>query len=128
LNQVLLVDDNRLQLSIREAVLRNAGFEVSTAMTAEGALAALYLVRDRIGVVVTDHLMPGCGGPELVRKIRAQNAWIPIIVLSGLPEAMPEYDELDVVFRIKPFPPPELIELVRSSLDRAKPEPHAGAA
>ena len=37
-----------------------------------------------------------------------------MIVLSGLPEAEPEYEGLDVVFRLKPVPPPELIELVRN--------------
>ncbi len=118
-SQVLLIDDNPVQLSVREAVLRNAGFQVSIATTAESALATLRVLRDRIGVVVTDHLMPGCSGSELVRQIRAANDWLPVIVLSGLAEAESEYDGLEVVFRPKPFPPPELIELVRASLARA---------
>jgi DNA-binding NtrC family response regulator len=126
LNQVFLVDDNPVQLSVREAVLRNAGIQVSTATNAESALATLRIIRDRIGVVVTDHLMPGCGGPELVRRIRAENNWIPIVVLSGLPAAVSEYEGLEVMFRAKPFPPPELIELVRSSLAEAN--RHRGAA
>ena len=126
MNQVLLVDDNPLQLSVREAVLRNAGFQVSIATNAESALATLRILRDRIGVIVTDHLMPGCCGPELVRQIRAENDWIPVIVLSGLPDAICEYEGLEVVFRTKPLPPPELIELVRSSLAEAN--RHRGAA
>jgi CheY-like chemotaxis protein len=126
LNQVLLVDDNPVQLSVREAVLRRAGFQVSVATSAESALAMLRIIRNRIGVIVTDHLMPGCGGPELVRRIRAENNWIPIVVLSGLPDAVSEYEGLEVVFRAKPFPPPDLIELVRSSLAEAN--RHRGAA
>ncbi len=118
-SQVLLIDDNPLQLSVREAVLRNAGFQVSIATTADSALATLHVLPDRIGVVVTDHLMPGCSGAELVRKIRAENDWIPVIVLSGLADAGSEYAGMEVVFRSKPFPPTELIELVRSSLARA---------
>ncbi len=78
----------------------------------------LHALADRIGVVVTDHVMPDCGGSELVRSIRSENDWLPIIVLSGLPEAMVEYEDLDVAFRAKPFPPAELIELVRKSLDQ----------
>jgi DNA-binding response OmpR family regulator len=77
-------------------------------------------------VIVTDHLMPGCSGPELVRRIRAKNDWIAVIVLSGLPDAHSEYEGLEVVFRAKPLPPPELIELVRSSLAEAN--RHRGAA
>jgi DNA-binding response OmpR family regulator len=119
LSQVLLIDDNPLQLSIREAVLRNAGFQVSVATTSESALAMLRVLSDRIGVVVTDHLMPECSGSELVRQIRAANDWLPVIVLSGLAEAEAEYEGLEVVFRAKPLPPPELIELVRTSLAQA---------
>ena len=126
LSQVLLIDDNPLQLSVREAVLRNAGFQVSIATTAESALATLRVLRDRIGVVVTDHLMPGCSGSELVRQIRANNDWLPVIVLSGLAEAESEYAGMEVVFRAKPLPPPELIELVRASLAVA--EQRRGAA
>ncbi len=126
MNQVLLVDDNPVQLSVREAVLRKAGFQVSIATTAESALATLRTRGGRIGVIVTDHLMPGCSGPELVRRLRAENDWIAVVVLSGLPDANAEYEGLEVVFRVKPLPPPELIELVRSSLTQAN--RHRGAA
>ena len=126
MNQVLLVDDNPVQLSVREAVLRKAGFQVSIATSVESALATLRVIRDRIGVIVTDHLMPGCSGLDLVRQIRAESDWIPVIVLSGLPDATSEYDGLEVVFRAKPLPPLELIELVRSSLAEAN--RHRGAA
>ncbi len=121
-----MVDDNPVQLKIREAVLRNAGFQVCVATTAESALATLCALADRIGVVVTDHLMPGCSGLGLVQQLRALDKWIPVIVLSGLPEAESEYQGLEVIFRAKPFPPLELIELVRSSLKRT--DEHRGAA
>jgi DNA-binding response OmpR family regulator len=116
LSQVLLVDDNPLQLGVREAVLRKAGFQVSVATSAESALAILQALGDRLGVIVTDHLMPDCSGSELVRQVRRENDWLPVIVLSGLAEAITEYEGLDVTFRTKPIPPEELIELVRSGL------------
>ncbi len=126
LSEVLLIDDNPLQLMVREAVLRHAGFRVAIATTADSALAILRTFADRIGVVVTDHVMPEGDGSELVRAIRAENDWLPIIVLSGLAESETEYQDLDVVFRAKPLPPTELIELVRSSLNEAT--RHRGAA
>ena len=104
MSQILLVDDNPVQLSVREEVLRRAGFQVSIATTAESALATLHTLGDRIAVIVTDHLMPGCSGPELVRRIRAENNWVAVIVLSGLPDASSEYEGLEVVFRAKPLP------------------------
>lgn len=125
--QVLLIDDNPLQLRVRETVLRNAGFNVQLAASAETALAMLRSSSDRIGLVITDHLMPGGDGAQFVRKLRQENSWIPVIVLSGMPEAEPEYDGLDVIFRVKPLPPPELIALVRACLE-SKGNNQAGAA
>ncbi|HSY11623.1 MAG TPA: response regulator [Verrucomicrobiae bacterium] len=125
MRQVLLIDDNPLQLTVREAILRDAGFQVSVATTAESALATLRGLPERIGVVVTDHIMPGCTGSELVPQIRALDSWMPVIVLSGMAEAEAEYQGMNVMFRTKPFPPAELIELVKSSLEK---EQNKGAA
>ena len=118
MSEVLLVDDNPLQLKVREAVLRNGGLQVTVATTAASALALLRALGERIGVVVTDHVMPEASGSDLVRAIRAEDNWLPIIVLSGLADAVVEYEGLEVVFRVKPLPPAELIQLVRASLDQ----------
>jgi CheY-like chemotaxis protein len=64
--------------------------------------------------MVTDHLMPEMNGPELVRRVREIVPNLPILVLSGLPEAEAEYGALDVLFRLKPFPPDQLIEATRA--------------
>ena len=117
MRQILLIDDNPLQLSVRETVLRNAGFVVAIATTAESAFATLRILGNRIGLVVTDHVMPGVSGSEFVRLLREENDFVPVIVLSGMPEAVSEYQGLNVVFRQKPLPPPELIQLVRESLE-----------
>ncbi len=87
-------------------------------MTAESALAALSALQGSVGVVVADHMMPECSGAELVQQIRGSGNWVPVIILSGLVEAEAEYQGLEVVFRVKPIPPLELVELVRSSLSR----------
>ena len=127
MSQLLLIDDNALQLSVREAVLRKAGFTVAVATTAESALATLRILGQRISLVITDHIMPGRNGVDFVRELRKENDWVPVIVLSGLPEAESEYEGLNVVFRQKPVPPPELIALVHSSL-KANGNDQAGAA
>ena len=127
-NLVLLVDDNPLQLSVREAVLRGAGFGVAIATTGESALATLRTMGSRIGVVVTDHIMPGCSGSELVRQIRAENDWVPVVVLSGMPEAASEYSGMNVLFRQKPLPPAEMIALIRACLNHNEDSRDCGAA
>jgi DNA-binding response OmpR family regulator len=118
LRRVLLIDDSPLQLRVREAVLRDAGFDVCIATTAESAHALLRSepVGDSVGVIVTDHMLPGASGAEFVRQLRQLNPTVPVIVITGLPEAESEYAGLNVIFRQKPCPPPELIALVRDSM------------
>jgi CheY-like chemotaxis protein len=114
---ILLIDDNALQLCIRETVLRDAGFSVVTASTAAQALAFLSLSDNlRVDAIVTDHLMPGVRGPELVRTIRALQPHVPMIAISGLPGAETEYIGLDVKFLRKPCRPDELIDALRTCL------------
>ncbi len=120
LRRVLLIDDSPLQLRVREAVLRDAGFEVCIATTSESAHALLRSepLGGTIGVIVTDHILPGASGAEFVRQLRQINRDVPVIVITGLPEVEAEYAGLDVVFRQKPCPPPELIALVRDSMQK----------
>lgn len=122
--EVLLIDDNPSQLTIRELVLREAGFPVSIATNVDGAFALLRspgLAR-RLGVIVTDHVMPGASGADFVRELRRINPHVPVIVVTGMAEAEQEYDTLNVTFLQKPCPPPELIEAVRDALRRCPPQ------
>jgi DNA-binding response OmpR family regulator len=113
----LLIDDDPLQLRVREAILRDAGIQVDVATTAESALALLRAETGRdTGVIVTDHIMPGATGDVFVRALRDLKPDVPVIVISGMAEAEDEYAGLDVFFRTKPCPPPELISLVRNCL------------
>ncbi|MGH9524309.1 MAG: response regulator [Terriglobales bacterium] len=118
---VLLIDDSPLQLRVREAVLRDAGFQVSIATTAEGALAVLRTraVSGTIGAVITDHVMPDISGVELVRAVREIQPDIPVIVITGRPDVEAEYEGLDVIFRVKPVRPSDLIALVRDCTGEA---------
>ena len=119
---VLLVDDNPLQLSTRQTVLSEAGLEVQVATRADSALALLRSLSaaQKIGVIVTDHIMPEATGSDFVRLVREVNPDVPIIVISGLAEAEEEYTGMDIVFRQKPCPPPELIKLVQSAVAKSE--------
>lgn len=110
-----------MQLRAREAVLRNAGFTTHIATTQEGALALLRSeAAQRLGAIITDHIMPGSSGADFVRAMRAAKPGIPVIVITGLAEAESEYRGAGVIFRQKPCPPEELIALVRSSVNDSK--------
>ncbi len=116
--RILLIDDNPLQLRTREMILREAGFLVDVATTADAALALLNSepLASNIGTVVTDHVLTGASGADLVRELRQSHPRLPVIVITGMPGAEEEYEGLNVQFRPKPCPPPELISLVRACL------------
>ncbi|HEU5413938.1 MAG TPA: response regulator [Candidatus Angelobacter sp.] len=120
MKQVLLLDDNPAQLLVRELVLRKGGLESHVATNAQSALAFLRsgLGQEKIGVVVTDHIMPGMDGAQFVRELRAFNEEMPVIVISGLAEAEQEYANLAVIFRTKPCEPEDLIALVKTTLTK----------
>lgn len=115
---VLLVDDSPIQLSARQMVLSQAGFEVQIATSSESALSLLRSLSasEKIGAIVTDHVMPNATGSEFVRLLREVNPSVPVIVISGLPGAEQEYEGMNVSFRQKPCPPKELISLVSQAL------------
>ena len=115
---VLLIDDNLTQLRIREAVLRDAGFAVSSASTAEEALTYLRSFQPGPDVIVSDHVLPGVSGSAFVRQLREICPHVPVIVISGMIEAESEYKDLQVIFLRKPCPPDCLIGEVQSALAR----------
>ena len=119
MKKVLLLDDDSAQLSVRQLLLeRIGGIESQTATEAAAALALLRSDAGRasIGAVVTDHVMPDMDGPQFVRQVRSFDPQIPVIVVSGLPDADAAYEGLNVSFLMKPCEPDDLIALIRSAL------------
>ena len=85
-------------------------------------MEALAMLRDAsllnsLGLVITDHCMPGMNGPEFVRRLRERLPFVPVVVLSGLPDVEDEYQETNIIFRMKPVAPDQLIALAESLLD-----------
>jgi CheY-like chemotaxis protein len=115
--RILLVDDNYVQSATRRAILEGCGREVSIAPQGQRALELLdNEAAPGFGLVITDHLMPVMSGPEFVAELRRRGSKVPVLVLSGLPEAESAYTGLDVIFRLKPFDPDSLIQLVQELL------------
>lgn len=107
-------------MTIRQMVLTQAGFTVLTAVTAAEALALLRTAGgETVQAVVTDHLMPKMDGAEFVRELRKTRPSLPILVVSGLPDAHLAYEGLNVDFRQKPCAPEELIAALRNLTSRA---------
>ena len=116
--RILLVDDNHIQSATRQAILEGAGRDVCIAQQGQQALELLSEpgTSSPLGLVITDHLMPVMSGPEFVTELRRRGYTLPVVVLSGFPDAEPAYQGLNVIFRLKPFDPDSLIRLVQDLL------------
>ena len=80
--RVLVVDDQPSMRMLLSEVLQELSCGVETA--ADGAEGAEIFERDpTYDLVITDLLMPRLSGWELVRRLRAVNPTVPIIVLAG---------------------------------------------
>jgi DNA-binding NtrC family response regulator len=121
---ILLIDDNAIQAATRQTILKRVGYFVIAVLSPQRALEQLRAgeFADEISLVITDHVMPGMNGSAFVGALRETHPDLPVLVISGLMEAEAEYDDLNIVFRLKPLLPDSLLATVHSMLQK----PEAG--
>ncbi|MEA2678282.1 MAG: hypothetical protein QOK03_4, partial [Candidatus Binataceae bacterium] len=78
---VLVVEDNDLERQITADTLRDEGFAVEEAPIGKRALELLAL--SRFDVVLTDLMMPGMSGEELLAKVKLQYPATQVVVLTA---------------------------------------------
>ena len=107
---ILVIDDEKAILDVIKIVLSRAGFKVEIAL--EGQEGIQKFNSGRFDLVITDILMPGLNGRDVVDHIRnSDRSCTPIIGISGLPWLL-ENIRFDAVFR-KPFLVEDLINSIR---------------
>jgi two-component system cell cycle sensor histidine kinase/response regulator CckA len=118
---LLVVEDDSSLRGLVERVLKNCGY---TVYAADGGVEALAIARNPellIDAVITDVVMPGMNGRELVEKLVKSRPELGSLLMSG-------YTDDDVLrrgvlqgetaFLQKPFTPEQLARKVRAVLDR----------
>lgn len=101
----LLVDDEELVRMSTADMLSDLGYRVVEAASAEQALALLDGGLS-IDVLLTDHLMPGMTGVDLIDALRDRGSRVPVLLVSGFAEA--DGLSVDIPRLTKPFRQPEL--------------------
>jgi PAS domain S-box-containing protein len=116
---VLVVEDDA---PVRETVartLRGNGYEV---LTAVDGLHALELHPDdvaRLNLVVSDVMMPGANGRQVVERLREQRPGLPALFISGYTEDTSAVEGMvgaRTQFLAKPFSTAELLAKTRTTL------------
>ncbi|CAN5656998.1 MAG: response regulator [Gemmatimonadetes bacterium] len=119
---VLVVEDEPALISIYERALRIKGYEVLTANSGEEALEVAGVSR-RIDLLLSDIVMPGISGRELVWRIRETRPDVRIILASGYANqdgALQMMEDQGVVFVAKPVDLGDLMEVVKGEIGPAE--------
>jgi len=117
--RVLVVDDEEsIRIALSE-VLESAGYEIVAFPNVVDALAAWPQQRETVRVVVTDLMMPGLQGWDLIYELRRDRPELPFIVCSGLGQNVTQ-EEIERAgaqcVLSKPFTAQALLRAVRTAL------------
>jgi DNA-binding response OmpR family regulator len=124
---VLIIEDEANISSFARMYLEAAGFRVSVADRGDDGLRTA--LEERPSLVLLDLMLPGLDGYEITRRLRAEAAHIPIIMLTARDDAVDKVVGLELGaddYVTKPFNPRELVARVRAVLrrsDEARAEP-----
>lgn len=83
---ILIVDDNPTNLKLVAYLMKANGYQVSTAMDAEAALARIQ--DQRPALILMDVQLPGIDGLELTRRLKADPVTRDIIIVAVTAYAM----------------------------------------
>ncbi|AKU91318.1 sigma-54-dependent transcriptional regulator [Vulgatibacter incomptus] len=116
---VLVVDDDRANLDSVSRIFEKEGLSPRSAYSGEEALAVLQ--RERIDVLITDLMMPGISGADLLRACRSVSPETEVVLMTAhgtvetAVEAMKDgaYD-----FLTKPLKKHNLVKSVRKALEK----------
>ncbi len=119
--RVLLVEDSDPIRALLAATLKDAGYTVDTFVDAESALKKA--ASTAYALVVTDMSLPGMGGLELIRRVKALELHhrTPVLVVAAMTKASAmraiQLAGADGMV-MKPFKPAEVVEAVRLLLEQ----------
>lgn len=111
--QILVVDDEKSILKLLTKVLSRNGYRVDTACNGEEAIEKIKGYR--YDCVLTDFVMPGCSGTEVVTAVKAiYGDSVPVIGMSGTPWLL-DCEQFDATVG-KPASIMELIHTIQKML------------
>jgi CheY-like chemotaxis protein len=113
--RVLVVDDEPLVCGLLRDFFATVSDEVATATSGTDALRIVRVFQP--DVILTDMMMPGMSGADLLDALRQAGVTVPVILMSGKPIAMPE--GFFGLLR-KPFDLLELAEVVTAALHHGR--------
>ena len=79
--KVLVVDDEEIMREFLADVLKDEGYDVTTASS--GIMALELIEKETVEVMITDLMMPGMSGLEMLAQAKEMDPSLDIIVMTG---------------------------------------------
>ncbi|MFO0801117.1 MAG: PAS domain S-box protein [Gemmataceae bacterium] len=117
----LVVDDEMYVREVAASTLEDAGYSPILAGDGTSALEAFRANRAAVRVVVSDVVMPGMTGDELLALIRTEVPDTPAVLISGYSDRRATARDPRTEFLQKPFHPEELAAAVERVVNSAAP-------
>jgi two-component system, cell cycle sensor histidine kinase and response regulator CckA len=114
---ILLAEDEALLRELGETILTQAGYKVLTAPGPEELRRLVAESSAHIDLLLTDVLMPGLGGQELVALVKQRWPRIRVLYMSGYSNEDLENIGDEAAFLQKPFTPAELMAKVKELIE-----------
>jgi diguanylate cyclase (GGDEF)-like protein len=102
--RILAVDDQRYFRELLEGLLTEEGYDVVTASSGEEALRIVE--QSHFDIVLTDLVMPGMDGNDLVHRVKQRDPEQEIVVVTGVVDVKTAVDSMKLgasEYLIKPF-------------------------
>ena len=118
--QILLVDDEEVIVTIERQMLERLGYQVTSRISSIEALEAFRTAPDKFDLVITDMAMPNMSGYKLSAELAKIRPGIPILLCTGFSEIMSEETALSLGikgFLMKPIIMRDLSQKIREVLD-----------
>jgi DNA-binding NtrC family response regulator len=115
---ILAIDDDAMILMILKQTLSKAGYRVLTAFSGEEGIAMLSSTP--ADLVLTDYLMPGMSGIEVLNIIRQNQPLLPVIMLTGHGDVALTIKAIQLGaddFIEKPIHTRELVDIIKRTLE-----------
>jgi DNA-binding NtrC family response regulator len=117
---ILLVEDNEIVRNLAKIILQNQGYTVLAAENGDKALALLDQHAGPIHLLLTDVIMPGMAGKDMIERISGRFPQIRVLYMSGYTDDIIAHRgllEKSMFFIQKPFSVIALASKVREVLD-----------
>ncbi len=111
---VLFVDDEEMVVTLGQLLLSSAGYRVLTATNAEKALVILQKTTTLIDLLITDMVMPGMNGRQLIEKVRAISPATRVLCATACVRSLNSDD--GITYLQKPFNSQGLLRKVKQLL------------